>query len=189
MRNERSAWRLWGAIVVAGMLGGCKASDEAAWALQHASVTATADGLTGYQVWEFYGVRWKKKRAEKHHLCARVQSLEGQGVSRGLEGCPDCVVIAVDVQELESDCDGPEASLPGFSGPMFYAFGEVDTSNADADPHPGTSLGWYSSWDGQVAEPLGWAWPEAIDQPGEEYEPGWVSEQRYTLWPGSVWEL
>ena len=52
-------------LVGAVLAAGCGGGDEPAWALQHAVVQPADDGLSGFQVWEFYDRRWKPEKSER----------------------------------------------------------------------------------------------------------------------------
>jgi len=166
---------------------GC-ARDEARWALQHATIdsAASAEAFSGYQVWELFSKRWRKKRKEKFHICARVQEIAGEATGE-LSGCDGCTeTFELTVANLESDCDAEQASV---SVPTHFGFGTVPEDLREDSPYPGQTLGWYVSFDGQSAEILGYAWNEGLDLGEVVDDPGWTGDQRYILWPAYAWEL
>ena len=180
----------WMMLAGALLMGGCGGGDDAAWALQHGSVDAARDGISGYQVWEFYGRKWAKKRDEKHHLCARVQEISGTPEALQLEGCDDCdLVFRMDLAELETDCGADLASAAGYGGLTHFAFGPLPGDLDGEDPHPGDSFAWYQSWDGETAQLLGWAYDERLDRGDDPAGEGWTVGGRYVLWPAYAWEL
>ena len=71
----------------------------------------------------------------------------------------------------------------------FMAVGEVPATEADADPYPGRSLGWYQSWDGESVEFMGFAWHESVDSLDDPQVSGWTPGERYVLDPVYAWEL
>jgi hypothetical protein len=179
----------WGAGALLG-LAGCSRGD-AAYVVQHAEVDVAADGsLSGYQVWEFYTRAWKRSRADDHHLCARVQALAG-AVSADPAGCEGCVAsYAVTTTEVESDCDTALAGQASYAAVNLLAIGEVPAEIEGEDPYPGRSLGWYQSFDGQSAEPMGFAWNNDLGTGADGgVPPGWNTGTRYVLWPAWAWEL
>ena len=73
---------------------------------------------------------------------------------------------------------------------LFRSIGEVSSDIEDMDPHPGDSMGWYLSTDGEAYEPWGFAYDEQLDF--ENGEPGpslWTSDRVYTLKPAVALEL
>lgn len=175
--------------LLAAALVGCGGGAEPRWAVQHATVDVTASGLDGYQVWELFGRKWKKKQAEKHHLCGLVQQVQGS-LGADFDGCPGCVAsYALLVEELETDCDPAWVAGGTFDGVRGFAIGDVPGEHAGADPYPGQSLGWYLSWDGSSAEFMGFAWSEALEAGTGPVAPGWTPGERYVLEPAFAWEL
>lgn len=172
---------------------GCGGGAEPRWAVQHGTVDVGAAGIEGYQVWEFFGRKWRKSQDDKHHICALVQELRGDLVS-DLDGCLGCVATyELSVTDLETDC-APEVQPwePGgqaYGDVRFMAVGEVPATEADADPYPGRSLGWYQSWDGESVEFMGFAWHESVDSLDDPQVSGWTPGERYVLDPVYAWEL
>ncbi len=157
--------------------------------MQHATVDVSSSGIVGYQVWEIFDRGWKKNQDEKHHLCGVVQELDGQLVT-GLDGCDDCEAsYEVTVSFLETDCDPTLVDPSLYDGVRAYAFGAVPPGQGALDPFPGRSLGWYLSWDNQVAEFMGFAFPATAGTPADDGATGWAVDQRYELEPAYAWEL
>lgn len=176
----------WPALLV---LGACGKKDEAAWALQHATLEVGAEGVTGYQVWEFYSRRWEKERDAKFHVCARVQAVSGPAVEP-LAECADCeTVFQVRAEEVETDCEGELATRAGFAAMTHFAFGPLPGDLDGDDPYPGWSNGWYQSWDGESLDLMGYAWNELLDLGEDPQVVGWVEGERFVLWPAQAWEL
>ena len=168
---------------------GCGGEAAPRWAVQHGTIDVGSDGIEGYQVWEFFGRKWKKKRDEKHHVCALVQTVDGALVTE-LDGCLGCVATyQVSVADLETDCAASVVGDDGFGGVRYLAVGEVPADEASLDPFPGRSLGWYLSWDGEVAEYMGFAYHEDLDDQGAAPVSGWSPGERYVLEPAYAWEL
>ena len=175
-------------FLLCGVSPAC-AKGDAVWAVQSASVVPAASGLSGAQAWSFFDARWGKAKSDGAFVCARSQILSG-AVTTPLPGCTDCTVAYVlDVEEIGSDCDAALAEDPSYTLPVAMAIGPVDDSLADLDPHPGRSLGWYASFDGESLTPYGLAWDDAFDSGGEPGPPGWNPEQTYTLWSAFAWDL
>ena len=195
--SGRLAQRSWCALSVAlglalGLaLGGC-GGDEAAWAMQHATVEVQGDALVGFQVWEFYARGWKRDQGEEDHICARVQELEGQ-LTSDLDGCQACsATYEITLTELETDCTGPEATDANYAAITHFAVGDVHAEIAIDDPYPGKSLGWYQTWDAEAVDAMGFAWDERLEDGAVDagpVSPGWNTDQRYVLWPAYAWEL
>lgn len=159
------------------------------WAVNHASITPTGTGFTGTQTWEFFDATWEPAAGDQGYVCSRAQLLEGT-VASGPE-CADCDhLFRVSVEEFQGDCDGAESTSESFSTPRAVGLGGVGSAYEADDPHPGQSMGWYASWDGQAMSAWGWAYDEALDAeaPGA-IPPGWVEGRNYTLWPGNAWDL
>lgn len=171
------------------LLPACGGQQQPAWAVQHATLDVESDGISGYQLWELFAKKWKKKQDDKHHLCALVQTVDGT-LTTDLDGCLGCEAsYAVTVDELETDCDPTWVAGETFEGVRAFAFGEVPPEEADLDPYPGHSLGWYQSWDGQTAEFIGFAWHEALGTASDPGIQGWSPGERYVLEPVYAWEL
>lgn len=169
-------------------LSGC-ASDEAVWAVHHASLIPTETGLSGTQTWEFFTEDWAKSGDPDAFVCARAQLVTGAVVA-ALPGCDGCVAAyELTVTELETDCEGGLAEDGGFVTPLAIGIGDVAADLEDLDPYPGRSLGWYLSTDGEELASYGYAYDEALDWSGDIGAPGWRTEQTYTLWPAYAWDL
>ena len=181
------------AIALCGaLLQACGGGDEPAWAVQHATLEITNDGaeVAGYQIWEFYNSAWERTRSQDDHVCARVQSVYGAAEAVLPEGCPGCVAsYAVALEELQTDCVGPEASASSYAGVVRYAIGGVDRAIADDDPYPGDSLGWYVGWDDGAVVSLGFAWNDTLNEGQTPASAGWIGGEAYTLSPAFVWDL
>ena len=180
-------------MLAIGILGlatmGCGKAKDPAWALQHGTLEVQADGAVGYQVWEFFSKRWRKKRDEKFHICSRVQDLTAPAADP-IDGCDDCEVFySVRAEELETDCDSDAATKAGFGAMTHMAFGPLPSEFDGDDPYPGSSLGWYQSWDGQTVELMGYAWNEVLDEGEDPAVEGWSEGERFVLWPAYAWEL
>jgi hypothetical protein len=164
------------------------ASEDIAWAVNHASVVPDASGLTGTQTWEFFTKGWTPDSGDKHFACARAQTLDGAVAS-----APECkactVVYTIAYEEIDSDCSDDYASDRSYQSLISFGIGDVDPDLAADDPHPDHSFGWYVSVDGSTMEPFGWAWDEAFNYDGDPGPPGWVEGRAYTLWPAVAWEL
>ena len=162
--------------------------DTPAWAVQHASVTPSATGLSGIQTWEFFNDAWTPTSGDDAYICARAQTLTGTVTT--IASCTDCrEVYTITVEELDSDCDDGTIRDEGFAGPDGYAITEVPDSLVDSDPYPGDSFGWQVVYGAETLTPLGWAYAETLDTTGEAGAPGWTNDRAYTLWPGVAWEL
>lgn len=169
------------------LLAAC-AGDDIAWAVNHASVVPSSSGLSGTQTWEFFTTGWTPDSGDKHYACARAQSVSGAVASS--PECKDCTVeYTLAYSEIQSDCDGDYATDPSYDAILTFGIGDVAEDLAADDPHPGKSLGWYVSVDGETMEPFGWAWDEAYDTGADPGPPGWVEGRVYTLWPAVAWEL
>jgi hypothetical protein len=175
---------------MASLIGvaGC-AKGDAVWAVQAASVVPGASGMSGTQAWTFFDSRWGKAKDDGAFVCARSQVVRG-AVTTPLPGCTDCTVAYdLEVDEIGTDCDSELAEDPSYTLPLAMAIGPVDDSLAEIDPHPGRSLGWYASFDGESLTPYGLAWDAAFDSGAEPGPPGWNPEQSYTLWSAFAWDL
>lgn len=161
------------------------ASEEPAWAVLHASVVPDAGGMVGTQTWEFFSAAWSPDAGDQGYLCARVQTLTG--TLSASPACPDCrAVWALEVEELDGDCDETLAQSKDFGGPALYAVGEVATEFAAREPWPGEGFGWAVGFgDGELIE-AGYAYAEALDL-GEVAPPGLAQGEAYTLWPAIAW--
>lgn len=168
---------------------GCGGEAAPRWAVQHGTLDVGADGVEGYQVWEFFARKWQSKHDEKHHICTLVQQVDGD-LAGDLDGCLGCVAsYTVTLTELESDC-APEVVSGGSYGDMrAMAFGQVADDIAADDPFPGRSLGWYVTWDGQQAQSMGFAWHEDTGERDDPQVVGWAPGERYVLEPAYAWEL
>ena len=176
-------------ILVLGSLIITGCGDQGAlpfWAFQHASVQSVDGVLTGFQVWEFYGERWKRKQKEKHHQCALVQSIVGE--SDVLEGCEDCdAVFAIELATVETDC-GAGVNPTDFEGITHFGFGEVPQAISADNPYPAASLGWFISWDEDAVDDQGYAWNALVEE-GPDFETGWVEGEEFVLWSAYAWQL
>lgn len=184
------ACRVPGLLILASLgLVGCASDETPAWAVQHGFIEVGQASVSGYQIWEIFERRWRKDQDDKHHLCAIVQTFEGRLV-QDLDGCTSCEAsYELDIELLESDCAPGIAGTGAYDGVWGYAIGGIPASEAAADPHPGSSLGWYLSWDGQTSEFMGFAWPEALGTPEDQGVRGWVPGERYVLEPAYAWQL
>jgi len=170
-------------------LTGCGGEAAPHWAVEHGTVDVASASIDGYQVWEFFGRKWNRKRSDKQHICSLVQDLSGTLVS-DLDGCQGCVATyRVQVSELESDCASGVADEPDYGGVRYLAVGDVPTEQRDLDPYPGRTLGWYLSWDGQVSEFMGFAWQEDVGTADDPHVQGWSPGERYILDPVYAWQL
>lgn len=174
-------------LVLALALSGCKAADEPAWAVMHATLDPAADGAEGYLVWEFFSKKWKKDHHPKFHLCARVQRFSATPVDarKGCAGCGE--TWAVQSQELESDCAGDVATAADFAGPTHLALGPVPPDLESLSPFPQDADAWYVGFDGDRVDVQGFAWPETVEL--SSAEAATRSLERWVLWPAYAWEL
>ena len=158
--------------------------DAPFWGLQHASLTVEGEGISGYQVWEFYTERWQRKQKEKHHTCSVVQTLTGVLIDDDLDGCLACeAVYDIELELLESDCEASLSGRADLAGMTQLGIGML-TEDLEADsPYPGAALGWFQSWDGSSAEASGYAWQEP-----EPTAAVW-QDGAFTLWPAVAWQL
>lgn len=162
------------------------ADQTPAWALQHGTLDTLDGAIDGYQVWEVYRDKWTRKRGERHHLCAVVQTLEGEEVTT-LPGCVGCArSFAVRTELLETDC---AAAPGGLDGVTHFSFGPVPNELQADEPHPGATLGWYVSFDGEAVEPMGFAWNAALDEGEQPEQTGFVDGERFVFWPAWAWDL
>jgi hypothetical protein len=156
--------------------------------VQHAEVTISDDGISGYQTWEFYSKRWRRNKAEKFHICARVQALEGTLVEP-MQGCQDCdAVYEISLAELETDCEYEVGTKKSFSAVSHFGLGPLSGELDEQNTHDEAELGWFISWDSQLLEPMGYAWTvEGEDEGGDTG----VSEtvESMVFWPGYAWKL
>lgn len=165
-----------------------KPSDTAAWAVNYATVTPDAFGLSGHHVWVFFSDGWDRKRGSDYHVCTLLQAVEGSTIDDA-EGCAGCVATyEVATEDLEHDCDDELVSDASYRGLELFSVGDVGDDLAADDPYPGDSLGWSISYDGIHVESHGWAYAEGHDW-GGDVEDGWVEGSVYTLWPGYAWDL
>jgi hypothetical protein len=167
------------------LLAACGGQGDAVfWGFQHASLTVSGQGVTGYQLWELYAERWERKQKEKFHVCSVVQTLSGVEVSDELEGCLNCeAVYEVRLELLESDCEEAVSGRPDLAGMTRLAVGALPTELEEDSPYPGATLGWYQSWDGTTASLHGYAWRDP-----EPTAPEW-GDGAFTLWPAYAWQL
>ncbi len=171
-------------------LTGC-GSDTPAWAIHHLELSTDATGVSGTQVWEFFGAGWDPDTRGGNYLCTRAQEVKG-AVLAAPAGCPSCTVAyGLSVSELATDCTGDVATSASYvSAITISAIGEVDPELANLDPYPGKSVGWYTSLDGgETLVPYGFAYDAALDEGTVEGPPGWVNGGRYVLWAAYAWEL
>ena len=107
-----------------------------AFAVPHGSLSTSPDAVEGYAVWEFFSKRWRRKRADKHHVCAEVHEVAGTAVELD-SSCAGCsFMYSLDVLALESDCTTDRSD---YGIPAGFAFGDVPRSLASDDPQPGVS--------------------------------------------------
>lgn len=173
--------------LLAPLLTGCGGAP--AWAVQAGSVVPRDSGLDGVQAWSFFTARWGAAGDDAAFVCARSQTLTGTGAAP-LPGCASCTAAyTLATAEIETDCEGDEATDPSYTLPVAMAIGPVDASLADVDPYEGRSLGWYASFDGQTLEPYGLVWDAAFDTGADPGPPGWNPGQSYTLWSAYAWDL
>lgn len=161
--------------------------DPPAWLLDHASVVPSATGLEGVLVRTFYAEGWEKKQSEDYALCTMLQDMTGVVVAP-YEGCRRCnAMYTVELRELETDCT--DAQLDGLTldGLVAIGVGQLHPDIAADDPNGGESLGWYVSYDGEVALEHGYAWPDDLDLL-DGVQP-WSAGNGYTLWPAYAWQL
>jgi len=151
-----------------------------AFAVPHGSLSTSPDAVEGYAVWEFFSKRWRRKRADKHHVCAEVHEVAGTAVELD-SSCAGCsFMYSLDVLALESDCTTDRSD---YGIPAGFAFGDVPRSLASDDPQPGVSYGWYVSWEGEDWEPMGFAVPE------NDNVSDWGDDSRWELNSAWVWDL
>lgn len=175
----RLPWLLLPLLTACGGQG-----DAPFWGFQHASVTVEGEGISGYQIWEFYSERWQRKQKEKHHSCSVVQTLVGTLGDVELDGCLDCgVVYDIELSLLESDCETSLSDRADLAGMTHLGIGVLSDELESQSPHPDAALGWYQSWDGESAEPNGYAWQEP-----EPTAAVW-QDGTFTLWPAVAWQL
>lgn len=170
----------------------CKpdAGDPAAWALTYASVEPSATALAGLQVWNLYAVRWDRKQNDRYYLCRVVQEIEGD-VLPPLEGCETCrASYSVEITATELDgCTEDQVADLVLDGVRAYGIGALPADLQPDIPYPTVELGWYLSFDAEVAEPMGYAYPQALDQGDPTAPSGWQSGEVYSLTPAYAWEL
>lgn len=168
---------------------GCGGEAAPRWAVQHGTLDVGAARVEGYQVWEFFGRKWRSKHDEKHHICSLVQQVDGD-LSADLDGCPGCVAsYDLALTELETDCAPDVLAAGSFGEQRAMAVGEVSSEIASDDPYPGRSLGWYVSWDGAQAQAMGFALHEDLGGMNDPQVVGWAPGERYVLDPAFAWEL
>lgn len=177
-------------LLVLGLACGGGASDTTpAWAMNEASVVPSASGLEGVQVWTLYSEHWERKLDDRYRICTLLQDLRGAVVAE-YEGCVRCdAMYELTLDELENDC--PEGTLDGLvlDGMVAMGIGEVPEDIAEDDPFPGSSMGWFISFNHESAEAHGFAYAESLDS-GAAGEPArWRSGESYTLSPVYAWAL
>jgi len=161
-----------------------KASGDAAWAVNYATVTPDAFGVSGHHVWVFFQDGWERKRTEDYHLCTLLQTVEGSLID-DLDGCEECVATyEIALTDVEHDCDDELVSSASYRG--IEAFGVGDSAGDDA-PYA-SAYQWSLSYDGEALESHGWAFDEAEDW-GSATTDGWEEDGTYTLWPAYAWDL
>ena len=188
----RSASSLLGKLVVPVALVALVACADAppAWATGSATATAEMSGLSGTHVWTFYDSGWDRRRSDRKRRCDLLQSLNGVIIGE-LEGCDRCLVMMeVQLRSIEDDCDGAYADDPSLEGIVAFGVGAPPADSAGLDPHPGQSLGWYVSYDGETAMPQGLVYPEALDL-GETRDgtPSWTPGETYRFVSTWAWSL
>lgn len=150
---------------------------EPAFAVPHGSVQVEEDGsLSGYQVWELFSRKWRKKQDPDTHICAVVIELDGIAEEPSCASCEAAWLLSA--ERLETDCSGLGAD---FGEPAAFGFGDVPAKLQETAP-AGSTHGWYVSWDTAAWEPVGYAWSE-----GETAE--WSAGESWSLDAGLVWEL
>ena len=185
----KSRYVTWSSLV-ALIACGCQ-NPEAHWAVQHAEVFRGDDTLSGYQTWEFYSRPWRRNHDEKHHICARVQAIEGVRVDSflGCEGCDE--VYALTVTEFSTDCEGDIATQHAFEATTHFGLGTASEELLEYSPDEEIEFGWYVSWDSVELQELGYAWPNEVDN--ESSDTGnsdpFTTGDGLVLWPGYAWEL
>ncbi len=174
-------------LIVCG-LGACSDS-EPYWAVQHAEVTISEESISGYQTWEFYSKKWRRNKAEKFHICARVQVVEGELVE-SIAGCEDCdSVYKISLEELETDCDDEVGTHRSFESASHYGLGPLNGELDEQNEHSQADLEWYISWDSEELQPMGYAWP-ADSEADAGLDTGVDSDSaNWVLWPGYAWQL
>ena len=154
--------------------------------VQHGTLVIEAEGVTGYQIWELFGAGWSRQRSARHHRCAQVQRLSGVGVGDA-SACIDCSgVYALEETALESDC--PKATRQ-LEGPSHLAVGPVPAALEGEEPFPGSTFGWYASWDGEAFEPMGFLFNEALETGRAPVDTGVGPGARVVFWPAWSWQL
>ena len=178
--------RSYGAMVLLSGLAAC-GEPEPYWAVQHAEVTMDGDSFTGHQTWEFYSKRWRRNQTEDHHICARIQVIDGS-LTDSMEGCKTCdAVYSISMSELETDCEHEVGTKKSFASASHFALGPLTGELEDQDIYD-AEQGWYVSWDSTVLEPLGYAW--AGEDSSEGSDTGDVQTvESLILWPGYAWKL
>lgn len=185
----RVRWTWLWTLLASGSTSGCGGAATPRWAVQHGTVDVQSASVDGYQVWEFFSKKWKRKRKEKRHICSLLQQMSGDLVS-DLDGCLDCIATyQLTVTDLETDCEADVVGNGGFGGVRYLAVGAVPDDQAQEDPYPGRSMGWYLSWDGQIADFMGFVYHEDLDLDGTAPVAGWSPSERYVLDPVFAWEL
>ncbi len=162
---------------------------EAVWALNRATVTPAADGLTGAHTWSFYDSDWERTQSDDDLICEVVQELTGEVVAP-MSGCPGCsATYDIGFTLVVSDCADELTHDPGIEALLGFAFGPVPDEIAEDDPWPDNSAGWYLTVDGELMEDHGFAYPSSLDRGESSTTSGWMVGETYTLDPAYAWEL
>lgn len=177
-------------LLILSMACGRGSSDTTpAWAMNEASVVPSASGVEGVQVWTLYSQRWERKLDDRYRICTVLQDLRGTVVA-SYEGCEHCTAMyELTLDELENDC--PEGTLDDLvlDGMVAIGIGDVPADIAEDDPYPGSSLGWFISFNHESAEGHGFAYDEVLETGGAADGARWRSGQTYALSPAYAWEL
>lgn len=177
-------------LLVLGLACGGGSSDTTpAWAMNEASVVPSASGVEGVQVWTLYSKRWERRLDDRYRICTLLQDLRGTVVA-SYEGCQGCTAMyELTLEELENDC--PEGVLDGLvlDGMVAMGVGDVPEDIAGDDPFPGSSLGWFVSFNGESADGHGFAYAEELETGGAADPGRWRSGDSYILSPAYAWEL
>jgi hypothetical protein len=191
LRRSVGSCRLLSALTLtAALASGCSEKLEpSSWSVQHASALVDADGMSGYQTWEFFNEDWGDDKAEDDHVCARVQAIVGVE-THSLEGCVDCVATwSVRTEEVDTDCAGEEGTKLGYASVATFAVGPLPDDLAADAPYGEDTLGWYLGWDGQSVDAFGYVWNERLDQGEPLLVSGLSPGERYVFWPAYAWDL
>jgi len=171
-------------LVALLMVAACKADPEPAWGLDPMYIEPVGDEeIIGFQTWEFFGDRWKKKHAGKHFVCAAVIEFTGTPTTAS---CPKCThAWKIESTLLESDCPNALATDPLVLS--LRRIGLTETLSAEDAPHAKTSEGWADY--GYGWELHGWAYPDTFDNGGSSNATSWDASEPYALWPTAAWPL